>query len=289
MSGEGGRIVTKRLVKSGGIATLLAVVAVAGANSRALEAQRGGGGGGNPPPTTATAMWDNAAGDGVSIQNPTLPMSGEVQPWGTAVQFLFKLPSSGKSKRYLNYLYPSSAFVPTLCDPASFVTSPSGPTGVNVYGAFMAIRSLTDLQIGEARAVVTHFGAYEGTFLWMGETNVGHGCTNFIAAYRIDQRTWRVGTTMDRLGIPSDGEYHGVVNGQIYEGGCRTLTGCQPPLLVTPGSQVVLQADGQNDRHYLMPWGVTVYCETCPPPPSCATWPNPGQPCQFWHNNSSTP
>jgi hypothetical protein len=261
-----------------------AVVAV-GANGSQLQAQKGKPGGTQPP--AATATFDNATGDRITIDNRTLPAAGQLQiggSFGEAGQFLFTLPASGRNKRYLNFTYPLTAFVATPCDPPSFTTNPSGSAGVNVYGAWVAIRSLTHLQIGEARAVVAHYGASQGQFLWMGETNVVHPCTNFVAAYRVDQRTWRVSTSLDRVGIPADGEYHGVVDGQVYEGGCRTLTGCLPPILVTPGGQVVIEPTSGFDRHYNMPWGLTIYCESCPPPPACATWPTPQLPCQFWHN-----
>ncbi|HEX5214026.1 MAG TPA: hypothetical protein VFV98_01115 [Vicinamibacterales bacterium] len=269
-----------RIVKAAAVAAIVGTTAaIVFADGPQMQAQKGKP---SPPPTiTAAATWDNSTGDRITIDNPTLPVSGTLQDSGGAAQFLFSLPASGKNKRYLNFTYPLAAFVPTPCDPSQFLTSPSGSTGVNVYGAWVAIRSLTSLQIGEARAVVAHFGASAGQFLWMGETNVVHDCTNFVAAYRVDQRTWRVSTALDRLSVPVDGDYHGVVGGKIYEGGCRTQTGCQTPLLMTPGGLVVLQPTSGFDRHYNMAWGATIYCETCPPPPVCASWPIPGQPCQF--------
>ena len=193
-----------RTVRAAGVAAIVCTTAaIVLADGQQMQAQKGKP---SPPPTiTATVTWDNAAGDRITIETPTLPASGTLQDSGDATQFLFSLPASGKNKRYLNFTYPSAAFVSTPCDPSQFFTNPSGPTGVNVYGAWAAIRSLTSLQIGEARAVVAHFGATAGQFLWMGETNVAHSCTNFVAAYRVDQRTWRVSTVLDRLSIPAAG------------------------------------------------------------------------------------
>ena len=236
-----------------------------------------------PSNPSAIATYDNLGGDGIR-SDTSLPIAGELQVGGNASQFLFALPT-GRNRRSLTFVYPASAFVTTPCDPQTFVTSPSGPSGVSVFGAWVAIKSLINLQVGEARAVIVHYGASAGQFLWMGETNVAHECTDFVAAYRVDQQTWRVGTTVDRLVIPADVNYHGVIDGQIFEGGCRQATGCLPPALVTSGAQTVLEPmKGVFDRHYNMPFGLTVYCQTCPPPPPCATWPVPNQPCQFWHN-----
>ena len=238
--------------------------------------------------TTAVAMFDNTAGDGVKADS-TLPINGELQVGGNfpaGGQFLFSPPASGKNKRSLTFIYPSSTFVATPCDPATFLTNPSGPAGATVAGAWFITRGLTQLQIGEARAVIFKYGTSGGEFAWMGETRIDHPCTDFVAAYRVDQRTWRVATSLDRLNIPTDGAYHGVVDGQLYEGGCRLELGCAPPLLVSPGSQTVFNAFPfpTFDRHYRMPFGLTIYCQTCAPPPPCATWPAPQQPCQFWVN-----
>lgn len=127
--------------------------------------------------------------------------------------------------------------------------SGDGPTGVMYDNAFVNVRAIASMGIGQIRTTIASFGTAVGYFRWLGSPYPAGGHVSgapydsqAVIVERTSQTTWNVYTPVPPDSLTEPGYTAGATNVLLKDGRRNTLV----PI-----------------GNYYMPFGLTVTCPSC--------------------------
>jgi hypothetical protein len=210
------------------------------------------GGAAAPKPalyTGATVEFRNWTGDGITSDGGAYVDGGnpglEVRVWINGSQDV--TVGTFRSGRRINFSYA----------PATDVGQPTAnpPAGALSDNAFMNIRNIGAMRVGDTKITRASFNTAVGYFRWLGGPNPSTGVTTdpsygsqAVVVYRESATTWRVHTP-----VPAEsGYFDGIPVAVDYTAGDLSVLLKELKGKLTPVGL------------YHMPFGLTVTCAACP-------------------------